>query len=48
MPDLDAVKRRMDEAGIVYSDAGENQLAGMRQIYVFDPSNNLIEFVEVA
>jgi catechol 2,3-dioxygenase-like lactoylglutathione lyase family enzyme len=48
VPDLDAVKRRMDEAGIVYLDAGENQLAGMRQIYVFDPSNNLIEFVEVA
>ncbi len=47
VPDLAQVKKRLDAAGIVYSDAGENQLAGMRQLYVFDPSNNLVEFVEV-
>jgi catechol 2,3-dioxygenase-like lactoylglutathione lyase family enzyme len=47
VPNLAAVKERLDAAGIVYSDAGEKQLAGMRQVYVFAPSNNLIEFVEV-
>ncbi len=47
VPNIAAVKERLDAAGIVYSDAGKKQLAGMRQLYVFDPSNNLIEFVEV-
>ena len=47
VPDLDAVKQRLTAAGHVYTDVGENQLAGMRQLYVFDPSNNFIEVCQV-
>jgi catechol 2,3-dioxygenase-like lactoylglutathione lyase family enzyme len=41
--DLDAVRRKLDAAGFVYSDAGEYAMAGYRQIYLHDPSMNLIE-----
>ena len=43
VPDLDAVRRRLDAAGIMYSDAGEYAMLGYRQIYLYDPSMNLIE-----
>jgi len=41
--DLDAVKRRLEAAGILYSDAGQYAMAGYRQIYLYDPSMNLLE-----
>jgi catechol 2,3-dioxygenase-like lactoylglutathione lyase family enzyme len=41
--DIDAVKRRLDEAGIFYEDAGEHAVPGWSQIYLYDPSGNLIE-----
>jgi catechol 2,3-dioxygenase-like lactoylglutathione lyase family enzyme len=43
VPDLDAVKRRLDDAGIMYSDAGQYAMLGYRQIYLYDPSMNLLE-----
>ena len=35
--------RRMDEAGVPYSDAGVYAMPGMHQIYAFDPHANMIE-----
>ena len=41
--DLKAVKARLDAAGVPFSDAGVYAMAGVHQIYVYDPSFNLIE-----
>lgn len=41
--DIDAVKRRLDAEGIFYQDAGEHAVPGWSQIYLYDPSGNLIE-----
>jgi hypothetical protein len=43
VPDIEAVKRRLEAAGIVYSDAGVYAMKGVHQIYVYDPSKNVIE-----
>ena len=43
VPDIHAVMRRLQEAGIVYSDAGTYAMTGYHQVYVYDPSFNLIE-----
>ena len=43
VPDIDVVKRRLDAAGIQYSDAGRYAMVGFHQIYLYDPSMNLIE-----
>lgn len=43
VPDLDAVMRRLDAAGVMYSDAGQYAMLGFRQIYLYDPSMNLLE-----
>ena len=43
VPDIEAVKRRLEAAGILYSDAGQYAMLGYRQIYLYDPSMNLIE-----
>ncbi len=43
VPDLEAVMACMDRAGHAYSDAGTYAMAGMHQIYTFDPSYNFIE-----
>lgn len=43
VPDLDAVMRRLDAAGVMSSDAGQYAMVGYRQIYLYDPSMNLIE-----
>ena len=45
--DLQAVMRRLDAAGIPYSDAGQYAMAGIHNIYVWDPSNNLVEINKV-
>lgn len=45
--DLDEVKRRLDEAGIFYSDAGNYAMSGVRQLYLYDPSMNCIEINQV-
>lgn len=41
--DVTAVKARLEAAGILVSDAGVYAMLGMHQIYVFDPSANMIE-----
>ena len=41
--DLDAVKRRLDAAKIPFSDAGVYAMAGIHQVYCFDPAFNMIE-----
>lgn len=43
VPDLQPIMQRFDEAGVVYSDAGIYAMAGVQQIYVYDPSMNVIE-----
>ena len=43
VPDLGAVRKRLDEAGVPFSDAGVYAMNGVHQIYVYDPSFNLIE-----
>lgn len=43
VPDIHAVMRRMDRAGWHYDDAGVYAMAGMHQIYTYDPAMNAIE-----
>ena len=43
VPDLQAVIARLEKAGIPYTDAGVYAMKGVHQIYVYDPSFNLIE-----
>ncbi len=47
VPDIRAVMRRFDDAGVVYSDAGVYAMAGAHQIYVYDPSMNVVEINEI-
>ncbi|MEM7774174.1 MAG: VOC family protein [Pseudomonadota bacterium] len=47
VPDITAVMRRLDDAGIPYSDAGTYAMKGVHQIYVYDPSMNVIEINQV-
>lgn len=43
VPDLAAIISRLTDAGIPFSDAGVYAMAGVHQIYVYDPSFNVIE-----
>jgi catechol 2,3-dioxygenase-like lactoylglutathione lyase family enzyme len=43
VPDVKAVKARLEAAGILVSDAGVYAMAGMYQVYVFDPSANVVD-----
>lgn len=47
VPDVRAVKARLEAAGVLVSDAGVYAMAGMHQIYAFDPSGNMIEVNQV-
>jgi catechol 2,3-dioxygenase-like lactoylglutathione lyase family enzyme len=47
VPDLDAVMARLREAGVPYSYTPTYAIEGMRHIYVYDPSMNLLEINEV-
>jgi len=47
VPDVLAVKKRLEAAGVVVSDAGVYAMAGMHQIYCFDPSSNVVEINQV-
>lgn len=44
--DIEGVKKRLDAAGVFYEDAGEHAAPGWKQIYLYDPSGNLIEINE--
>jgi catechol 2,3-dioxygenase-like lactoylglutathione lyase family enzyme len=41
--DFDAVRKRLDEAGVYYAYAGDHAMKGVRQIYLYDPSGNVVE-----
>lgn len=47
VPDIAAVKKRLDEAGILYADAGDYAMGGVPQIYLYDPSMNCLEINQV-
>ncbi len=47
VPDLDGVKRRLEKADVLVSDAGVYAMAGIHQIYCYDPSFNLIEINQI-
>ena len=47
VPDVQAVKQRLEAAGVVVSDAGVYAMAGMHQIYCYDPSMNVVEINQV-
>jgi len=44
VPDLNAVATNLDKASVPYSDAGVYAMKDVHQIYVYDPSWNVIEF----
>ena len=43
VPDVIAVKARLEASGVLVSDAGVYAMAGMHQIYALDPTANVIE-----
>ena len=47
VPDVEEVKERLEEAGVLVSDAGVYAMAGIHQIYCYDPSFNLIEINQI-
>jgi catechol 2,3-dioxygenase-like lactoylglutathione lyase family enzyme len=47
VPDLAAVQKRLDEAGIVYSYGGQYAMSGVLNLYVYDPSMNMIEINQI-
>lgn len=48
VPDIHRLMTRLDRAAIPYSDAGVYAMRGVHQVYVYDPSWNVVEFNEVA
>lgn len=47
VPDIEAVKTRLDEAGALYTDAGTYAMAGTKQVYVLDPEGRFVEINQV-
>ncbi|MEM7189845.1 MAG: hypothetical protein AAF439_09555 [Pseudomonadota bacterium] len=47
IPSVHDLMVNLDKAGIFYSDAGIYAMKGIHQVYVYDPSWNVIEFNEV-
>jgi catechol 2,3-dioxygenase-like lactoylglutathione lyase family enzyme len=45
--DLEELKRRLDAAGVPYSDYGEWAIKDWHQIFVHDPMGNVLEFHQV-
>lgn len=41
--DIDAVKQRLDAAGILYAEGNGYAIPGLRQLYFYDPSMNCVE-----
>ena len=48
VPEIEVVKRRLDGADVPYSDAGVYAMAGVHQLYCYDPSFNLIEVHKIS
>ncbi len=47
IPDVHALMVNLDKASVPYSDAGIYAMKGIHQVYVYDPSWNVIEFNQV-
>ncbi|MEK9904964.1 MAG: VOC family protein, partial [Rhodospirillales bacterium] len=47
VPDLEIVKSRLAAAHVQFTDAGSYAMAGMAQVYAYDPSMNLVEINQV-
>lgn len=47
VPDVNALMLALDKASIPYSDAGIYAMRGIHQVYVYDPSWNVIEFNQI-
>lgn len=45
--DIAALKRRLDEQGIPYSDYGAWAMRGWQQIFFYDPDGNVVEVHQV-
>jgi catechol 2,3-dioxygenase-like lactoylglutathione lyase family enzyme len=45
--DIAAVKRRLEEKGIPYSDFGTWAMSGWHQIFFYDPDGNVVEVHQV-
>jgi catechol 2,3-dioxygenase-like lactoylglutathione lyase family enzyme len=45
--DLGAVKKRLEAAGIMYSEGGRYAMEGVTNIYLYDPSMNLLEINQI-
>ena len=45
--DAEVVKQRLEASGYLVSDAGTYAMAGVRQLYVWDPFYNLVEINEI-
>ena len=45
--DIAAVKRRLEEKGISYSDYGTWAMSGWHQIFFYDPEGNVVEVHQV-
>ena len=45
--DIAAVRRRLEEKGIPYSDYGTWAMSGWHQIFFFDPDGNVVEVHQV-
>lgn len=43
---LDEIKGRLDAQGVFYADPGDWAMKGVKQIYLYDPSGNIIEINE--
>ncbi|MBU2533062.1 MAG: VOC family protein [Alphaproteobacteria bacterium] len=46
--DIEAVKRRLEEKGVSYSDYGGWAMSGWHQIFFYDPDGNVIEVHQAA
>ncbi len=47
VPNVEEVKRHLEQAGVLVSDAGIYAMAGIHQIYCYDPSFNVIEINQI-
>jgi glyoxylase I family protein len=45
--DIEAVKKRLEEKGIPYSDYGTWAMSGWHQIFFYDPDGNVVEVHQV-
>ena len=45
--DIEELKRRLDAAGIPYSDYGQWAIKNWHQVFVHDPMGNVLEFHQI-